>query len=655
MTGLSQRLMAGWVGAAIFILLLLLWSLPPDIPRGFLRERALDALLPLLPRPAGAKPEIVIVDIDRDTIAALGPWPWPRTRLARLVNAAAMARPTALGIDILIEGSDRFSAAALLDALSPEGRSADVAVLAAGQPDGDAALAAALAVAPAALGFGLDNSRVGPALPVTPILLGAPMESLARLSGLWQASGIAGPLPAVAAGAQGFGALVAAADVDGPIRRVPLLVLAGSALRPGLAMEVVRLAQEAGAFVIDGHFVLHAGAVAAPLGRDASLRLVQRPPAAWDARTVSALALLNDPATADRLAGQIVLIGSSAPELGGLRVTPVSPVTPSVQIQAEAVAALLRGMPPYRPAWLGAAEVVGAAVLGVLGLLLAAALRPLPATLLVLAACAAWAGSAVAAVPGLSLLVDPVGPALLALLGFAVAELERFVREEWRARLLRASFEQHLAPAVVQRIAADPTALRLQGELREITALFTDIEGFSSMTERADPADLVALLDQYFDAMTRIVTDFGGMVDKIAGDAVHAFFNAPFALPGHPERAVSCALALLAEAEAVRRSVLGRRLRLGRTRIGIETGSAIVGDVGGSRKLDYTAHGNAVNMAARLEGANKEFGTSICIGPGTADRVAPGLLRPVGTLTLRGYSRPIQVFTPAVLVESTPR
>ena len=128
MTGLSQRLMAGWVGAAIFILLLLLWSLPPDIPRGFLRERALDALLPLLPRPAGAKPEIVIVDIDRDTIAALGPWPWPRTRLARLVNAAAMARPTALGIDILIEGSDRFSAAALLDALSPEGRSADVAV-----------------------------------------------------------------------------------------------------------------------------------------------------------------------------------------------------------------------------------------------------------------------------------------------------------------------------------------------------------------------------------------------------------------------------------------------------------------------------------------------------------------------------------------------
>ena len=110
----------------------------------------------------------------------------------------------------------------------------------------------------------------------------------------------------------------------------------------------------------------------------------------------------------------------------------------------------------------------------------------------------------------------------------------RFVRDEWRARLLRLSFEQHLAPEVVRRIAADPAALRLRGEMREITALFTDIEGFTSMTERAEPTDLVALLDAYFDVTTRIVTDHGGMIDKIVGDAIHAIFNAPFALEDHP-------------------------------------------------------------------------------------------------------------------------
>ncbi len=194
----------------------------------------------------------------------------------------------------------------------------------------------------------------------------------------------------------------------------------------------------------------------------------------------------------------------------------------------------------------------------------------------------------------------------------------RFVRDEWRARLLRLSFEQHLAPEVVRRIAADPTALRLRGEMREITALFTDIEGFTSMTERAEPTDLVALLDAYFDVATRIVTDHGGMIDKIVGDAIHAIYNAPFELEDHAGRAVASALALLEASEEVRKSPLGQRLRLGRTRVGIETGPAIVGDVGGSRKLDYTAHGNAMNAAARLEAANKDLGSSICIGPGTA-------------------------------------
>jgi adenylate cyclase len=169
------------------------------------------------------------------------------------------------------------------------------------------------------------------------------------------------------------------------------------------------------------------------------------------------------------------------------------------------------------------------------------------------------------------------------------------------------------------------------------------------MTERADPAELVALLDDYFDMAARIVTDHGGMVEKIVGDGVHAFFNAPFTLQDYPARAVACVLTLLDAAELVRRSPLGQRLRLGRTRIGIETGLAIVGDVGGGRKLDYTARGNAMNTAARLEVANKELGSSICIGPNAASRLDPATLRQIGTLTLCGQSAPINIFTPVTL------
>ncbi len=607
----------GLAGVAVLLALLTAWTLSRNMVRDPLRERAFDQMLPLLPRAADKAPGVVVVDIDREALARFGAWPWPRGRLADVVAAVAAGKPAALGLDMLLSGPDRFST------------------------DGDPALASALSSAPAVLGFVLETVNVGPPLPSTPVLLRSPRS----LPGLWRADGIVGPPPVLADAAQGFGALVAAADPDGPIRRVPLLVLAGGVARPGLAVELVRLAQGAGALLIDEAGVLHVGDIALPLGDDATLRLAGSPAVA----TISASALIDKPEARSLLLNRIVLIGGSAPELGGLRVTPASPATPSVFIQAAAIDAMLRGDVPARPYWANVAEPIGALALGMICLLLAVRLRPALAVSLALLSCLVWAGAAVAAVPARQWLVDPAGPPLVALFAFAATVVARFARDEWRARVLRVSFEQHLAPEVVRRIAADPGALRLRGEMREITALFTDIESFTSMTERAEPVDLVALLDMYFDVATRIVTDHGGMIDKIVGDAIHAIYNAPFELEDHAGRAVASALALLEATEEVRRSPLGQRLRLGRTRVGIETGPAIVGDVGGSRKLDYTAHGNAMNAAARLEAANKDFGSSICIGPGTAAKVDGAMLRQIGTLTPRGQSGEINVYTPVSL------
>ena len=222
----------------------------------------------------------------------------------------------------------------------------------------------------------------------------------------------------------------------------------------------------------------------------------------------------------------------------------------------------------------------------------------------------------------------------------------RYADDERRARALRRSFEQYLAPSVVKRIASDPTLLRLQGEMREITALLTDIEGFTAMTERATPADLVALLDEYLDVVTRAVINHGGMVDKIIGDAVHAIFNAPVDLVDHPRHAMECALDIVRLTQAVRTTARGGKLGLGRTRVGIETGPAIVGDVGGSHKLDYTAYGTVVNTAARLEAANKTLNSTILIGPIAAARLDPATIGSIGRIELRGRSAPVEVFTP---------
>lgn len=243
-------------------------------------------------------------------------------------------------------------------------------------------------------------------------------------------------------------------------------------------------------------------------------------------------------------------------------------------------------------------------------------------------------------------LVDPTLAAVAALLAFLATSLTGFSETRWRESRLRRRFEQHLAPGVVERIVASPDSLRLTGERREVTALFTDIEGFTRTTREAGPKQLVAVLDGYFEGVTRIVGEHGGMVDKLVGDAVHALFNAPFDLDDHPRRALDCALAIRDWTEAYRRSGAAAAIGLGRTRQGLETGFAIVGDVGFGAKLDYTAHGEAVNMAARLEALNKELGSSICVGPAAAARCDPVRLRRLAEVDLRGIGA-VTVFSPA--------
>ena len=166
------------------------------------------------------------------------------------------------------------------------------------------------------------------------------------------------------------------------------------------------------------------------------------------------------------------------------------------------------------------------------------------------------------------------------------------------------------------------------------------------MTHRAGPEQLVAELDGYIEGVANIVMDHGGMVDKIVGDAVHAFFNAPVDLPDHAACAVRCATKIRSWTEEYRSRPSARLIGLGRTRIGIETGEAVVGDIGIRSKLDYTAHGDAINSAARLEAMNKELGSSICVGPTAASYCEPSTLRPLGTVALRGLEVPIAVFEP---------
>ena len=251
------------------------------------------------------------------------------------------------------------------------------------------------------------------------------------------------------------------------------------------------------------------------------------------------------------------------------------------------------------------------------------------------------------------LLLDPSLALAASVLGGATATLARYLLAERDARRLRHAFAHYLSPSLVDALARDPGRLRLGGELRPMTFLFTDLEGFTSLVETADPTLIVSLLNQYLDGLCSIAMDHGGTVDKIVGDAVHLMFNAPLDQPDHASRGVHCALAMDVFAQNFAEEQRSRGIAFGVTRIGVNTGPAVVGNFGGSRRFDYTAHGDAINVAARLEAANKTLGIRICVARSTVDEVAGIAFLPVGSLMLKGKRQPLEAFMPEAAAGSS--
>jgi adenylate cyclase len=620
--------------------------LSPARWRDGVREFAFDLVLaterwrPAVDRPRGIR--VVVVDIDRRSLEAVGPWPWPRATIAGLLDAIAAAKPAVAAVDILFAEQEPRCTTTLGRGRDGESGRCEVAALAAKQAEDDRLLATTAKQNPLVVGFVLDPERSA-SLPQAPIVTrGSP-----RMGELWTASGAIAPPPLLVESAAGIGALSLPATDDGVVRTAPLLVGVDGNVLPGLALEAVRVSRGASAYLLQAAPLRLATAdVRIPIAPDGLLRVLPVAPEQRAARTISALDVLEHKVEREQLAGAVVLVGGSAPELGGLRVTASDPLTPSVQIQADAVAQIDAGRFPRPIDRARATQLILILVLGLAALAAGIALPPVVGALLVAAMMLLSFAGAVAAALLTDRLVDPLTPSLAAAQVFAVASVASFAVTRRREARVRRRFEQHLAPAVVERIVAQPGLVKLGAERREVTALFTDVEDFTAMTHRTDPEELVAVLDLYFDGITARVVEHGGMVDKIVGDAVHAIFNAPVDLDDHPRRAVECAIAIRAWAEGYRALPAPAAIGFGRTRIGIETGEAVVGDVGLSSKLDYTAHGDVMNAAARLEAANKEFGSAICVGPTAAARCPPAIFRPLATIAVRGRTDPMAVFEP---------
>ena len=345
----------------------------------------------------------------------------------------------------------------------------------------------------------------------------------------------------------------------------------------------------------------------------------------------------------EALRGAVVFVGSSLPERGGLRPTAASPLQPSVQIHADLAGALLSGSAPHRDAKSSRREAGFVAGAGLIATLAVLALPAVPGMAVSGLVALLWAVTCLLVQRQTGSLMDPVAPALAVLVTALVTLIGRAAQTGRAERRLRHRMGQVMPPAVVARLVEEPDLLKLEGESRIVTALFTDIEDFSRMTHSLGPTALVRLLDAYFSLTCGIVLKHGGMIDKLVGDSVHALFNAPLDQPGHVDAALACALEIATATETFRSQSDAAASGLGRTRIGIETGAAVLGDVGSGARIDYTAHGDAVNLAARLQEVNKDLGSTICVGPAAA--AASNLpLRSLGVVDIRSFG-PMEVFT----------
>ncbi|HEY5237387.1 MAG TPA: adenylate/guanylate cyclase domain-containing protein [Rhizomicrobium sp.] len=351
------------------------------------------------------------------------------------------------------------------------------------------------------------------------------------------------------------------------------------------------------------------------------------------------------------LKDKIVMIGSDMTLVDRHR-TPFATVfangeglLPGVTIQAHMLSQLLNHrQPPMVAGWI---DFLIALVCAGLGAFLGRSQRALPlrmalgvTTLLLL-----W-GMGAALFYYDDTMIGLIAPGVALALAFWAMDSLTGLESRRQRVFIQGAFSRYVSPKVVEQLVADPDRMALQGERREMTYIFTDIANFTAMSENLESQELAPLINAYLEGVTRIVLKYDGMVDKFIGDAVFAIFNAPVDLPKHASHAVHCALDIDEFCEAFSAQQRAKNIPFGLTRIGVHTGPAVIGNFGSLTRFNYTAQGDAVNVASRLEQINKHFGTRICVSESTRAMCEDIRFRPIASVVLKGKGKPVEVFEP---------
>ncbi|MCW6507582.1 CHASE2 domain-containing protein [Lichenifustis flavocetrariae] len=601
-----------------------------------------------------------IVAIDEASLAKYGQWPWPRTRLAELVDRLADRGAATAAFDIIFAEPDRLSLEQVVGGLPDGTIKSDFEQHLSGAETNDALLSRAVARLPTALGMTMTQGASRPdwAAKFGLVYAGDPPAAFLPVF----ASALL-PLAQLREAAQGLGATNWLPDHDQIVRRVPLLLRCGDAIVPSLAMEALRLAQGASTYVVRSSnasgttaFGQHTGLNAIKVGdfeiatgSDGSIR--PRYTHTNAARYISAAEVLDGTMPEDAVRGRIVLIGTPVTGLGDVKATPLDAVVPGVEIHAQVLEQLLAGKLLSRPDWGPGLELFATLVFLTL---LATTLPRLPPSLAALLSLLAAVFILVGSWVGFThynLLLDPAFPCLVIGTAYLSGASSLWESELQSERQVRRAFGKFVSPAVVSRIAENPRLLVLSGETRELTILFSDLRSFSTISESLSASEVAHFLNTYLTPMTDVILAHEGTIDKYIGDAIVAFWNAPLDVADHSRRAVEAALAMRAalvafNEEQDRLAALGQKtVRNVRMGLGLNRGACSVGNMGSQQRFDYSALGDPMNVAARLEALTKSYQVDILATASVLKEVPDFAWLEVDEVRVKGRSGVTQLFT----------
>ena len=629
----------------------------------------------VLTMPRTVDPRIVILDIDEKSLAEKehggeGRWPWPRDRMALLLDKLFDHYGIAIvGFDVVFAERDESSGLKVLQQLAQK-ELKDVAgfqsTLKQLQPqlDYDEIFANHMRDRAIVLGYTFNNESSAAGVPATlKGVLPPPVLPAGTFAGknieFFRFGGHTANLAEFQKAAASAGHFSIEPDADGILRRLPMLGEFKGAYFESLSLAMVRMLMgmpnvlpgypSDKALILSKNYSglewLEVGAIKVPVDEGVTALIPYRGKQR-SFKYISLVDVINERIALEDLKGKIALVGTTAPGLLDLRATPVESVYPGVEVHANMISGILDRNIKQKPPYVIGAEFMSLLIAGLAMALLLPLLNPLKSLLITLAV--------LLSVLFTNLIVFHVGNLVLPLasglmlisLLFALNMTYGYFVETRGKRQITGLFGQYVPPELVDEMARNPESFSMEGESREMTVLFTDVRGFTTISEGLDPKQLSQLMNEFLTPLTEVIYKHRGTVDKFMGDCIMAFWGAPLADPAHARNGILAGLEMSEVLKKLKPEFQARgwpEIRIG---VGLNTGRMSVGNMGSKLRTAYTVMGDAVNLASRLEGITKEYGADMIVGQGTRDAVPDVVFREIDRVRVKGKDEAVAIFEP---------